>query len=162
MYGVDGRSTLDEEVLSHLDGYEGAYPVRIGNGAYDQAQHDVWGAAVGAIYQYVRSRDRLDDRLWSIVVTQVEAALENWRGPDRGPWEVRGEPQHFTTSKIACWLAADRGARLASLRGDAKREDRWARGGRRRSGTTCWRTPSTRAGCSASTTRRRGWTRRCC
>jgi GH15 family glucan-1,4-alpha-glucosidase len=127
MYGVDGRSTLEEEILGHLDGYEGAYPVRIGNGAYDQAQHDVWGAAVGAIYQYVRSRDRLDDRLWSIVITQVEAALEHWRGPDRGPWEVRGEPQHFTTSKIACWLAADRGARLAALRGDAKREDRWSR-----------------------------------
>lgn len=127
MYGVDGRARLDEEVLGHLDGYEGARPVRIGNGAYHQAQHDVWGAAVGAIYQYVRSRDRLDDRLWGIVVTQVEAALEHWRDPDRGPWEVRGEPQHFTTSKVTCWLAADRGARLAALRGDDKRRDRWIR-----------------------------------
>ncbi|GAB3281166.1 glycoside hydrolase family 15 protein [Actinocorallia lasiicapitis] len=127
MYGVDGRSELPEETLDHLSGYDGAKPVRIGNGAYTQAQHDVWGAIIGSVYLFVKKRDRLDDRLWKIVVTQVEEALVHWRRPDCGMWEVRGEPQHFTSSKVFCWLAADRGARLARLRGaeEADRARRW-------------------------------------
>src|SRR5439155_1764325 len=74
---------------------------------------------------FVRKRDRLDDRLWKIVVKQVEEALVNWRSPDCGMWEVRGEPQHFTSSKVFCWVAADRGARLARIRGDEERARRW-------------------------------------
>src|SRR5206468_8040785 len=85
----------------------------------------VWGAIIGSIYLYVRKRDRLDDRLWTIIVKQVEAALANWRLPDRGMWEVRGEPQHFTSSKLFCWLAAHRGAQLAHVRGDGERAERW-------------------------------------
>ncbi|MFD0851938.1 glycoside hydrolase family 15 protein, partial [Actinomadura adrarensis] len=115
MYGLDGREELPESTLDHLSGYEGARPVRIGNEAYMQAQHDVWGAIIGSIYLFVRKRDRLDDRLWKIVVKQVEDALANWRSPDCGMWEVRGEPQHFTSSKIFCWVAAERGARLARI-----------------------------------------------
>ncbi|MCO6006287.1 glycoside hydrolase family 15 protein [Actinoallomurus purpureus] len=125
MYGVDGRAELEESTLDHLHGYDGARPVRIGNGAYVQEQHDVWGAIIGSIYLYVRKRDRLDDRLWAIIVKQVEAALANWRSPDRGMWEVRGEPQHFTSSKLFCWIAAHRGAQLAHIRGDAERAERW-------------------------------------
>src|SRR4051812_20827453 len=75
MYGVDGRANLGEEVLDHLTGYDGARPVRVGNGAYLQEQHDVWGGIIGSIYLYVRKRDRLDDRLWSIIVKQVEVTL---------------------------------------------------------------------------------------
>ncbi|MCD0451115.1 glycoside hydrolase family 15 protein [Actinocorallia sp. API 0066] len=129
MYGVDGRSELPESDLDHLSGYDNARPVRIGNGAYTQAQHDVWGAIVGSVYLFVRKRDRLDDRLWKIVVTQVEEALLHWREPDCGMWEVRGAPQHFTSSKVFCWLAAQRGAQLARLRGadEHSRAERWQR-----------------------------------
>jgi GH15 family glucan-1,4-alpha-glucosidase len=125
MYGIDGRAELPESTLDHLSGYEGARPVRIGNAAYMQAQHDVWGAVIGSIYLFVRKRDRLDDRLWNIVIKQVEGALANWRKPDHGMWEVRGDPKHFTSSKVFCWVAASRGAELARIRGDAVRVQRW-------------------------------------
>ncbi|MBC6461293.1 glycoside hydrolase family 15 protein [Actinomadura sp. HBU206391] len=125
MYGVDGRAELPEITLDHLSGYDGARPVRIGNAAYMQTQHDVWGAIIGSIYLFVRKRDRLDDRLWTIVIKQVEDALVNWRKPDHGMWEVRGEPRHFTSSKVFCWVAASRGAELARIRGDAGRAERW-------------------------------------
>lgn len=125
MYGLDGREELPESTLDHLSGYDDARPVRIGNDAYMQAQHDVWGAIIGSIYLFVRKRDRLDDRLWKIIIKQVEDALANWRFPDCGMWEVRGEPKHFTSSKIFCWVAADRGARLARVRGDRERARRW-------------------------------------
>src|SRR5581483_7284142 len=71
-------------------------------------------------------RDRLDERLWPILSRQVEAALSCWREPDRGIWEVRGEPRHFTSSKVMCWVAADRGARLARMRDDGEAATRWA------------------------------------
>ena len=125
MYGVDGEKDLEEHTLDHLNGYEGARPVRIGNGAYSQRQHDVWGAFIESVYLHVRSRDHLDERLWPIVKHQVEQALENWRKPDRGMWEVRGEPRHFTSSKVMCWVAADRGARLARIREEWEDAVRW-------------------------------------
>src|SRR5581483_9807773 len=75
VYGVDGEPTLPEAELGHLDGYEGAKPVRVGNAAHDQAQHDVWGAVLGSVYVHTRSRGRLDERLWPILSRQVEAAL---------------------------------------------------------------------------------------
>ncbi|MFP5371856.1 MAG: glycoside hydrolase family 15 protein, partial [Actinomycetes bacterium] len=125
MYGVDGERHLPEQVLEHLSGYEGARPVRIGNAAHSQRQHDVWGAVLDSVYIHTRSRDRLDDRIWPILKRQVESALRHWREPDRGMWEIRGEPQHFTSSKIMCWVAADRGARLARLREEHDLADRW-------------------------------------
>jgi len=125
MYGIDGARGLDEQILEHLSGYEGARPVRLGNAAYEQDQHDVWGAIVGSIYLYMRERDRLEDRLWAIVVSQVEHALKHWGEPDRGMWEVRGAPKHFTASKVMCWLAAYCGARLAEARGEHKTAARW-------------------------------------
>jgi GH15 family glucan-1,4-alpha-glucosidase len=125
MYGIGGESRLEEQELEHLSGYEHSKPVRIGNGAYNQAQHDVWGAVLDSIYLHTRSRDQLPDRLWPIIKRQVETALKRWREPDRGIWEVRGDPKHFTSSKMMCWVAADRGARLARLRDDEAVAARW-------------------------------------
>jgi alpha,alpha-trehalase len=125
MYGIDGEDELTEEILEHLDGYEGARPVRIGNSAYDQDQHDVWGALLDSVYLHTKSRDHLPERIWPILKRQVETALEKWREPDRGIWEVRGDPKHFTSSKLMCWVAADRGARLAELRGELEFAARW-------------------------------------
>jgi GH15 family glucan-1,4-alpha-glucosidase len=125
MYGVGGERELQERTLDHLTGYGGAVPVRVGNGAYDQRQHDVWGAVLYSIDIHTQTRDHLDDRIWAILQEQVEAALANWRDPDRGMWEVRGEPQHFTSSKLMCWVAADRGSRLAELRGEADLAKQW-------------------------------------
>jgi alpha,alpha-trehalase len=127
MYGVDGEKDLTEQYLDHLHGYGGARPVRIGNGAFDQRQHDVWGSLLDSVYVHTTSRDRLDERLWPILVRFVESALERWREPDRGIWEVRGEPRHFTSSKVMCWVAADRGARLAVLREEVELAARWRR-----------------------------------
>lgn len=125
MYGVDGERDLTERILDHLEGYEGAKPVRVGNGAFDHRQNDVWGAVLDSFYIHIKSRDRLDDRIWPILVRQVEAAMKHWREPDRGIWEVRGEPQHFTSSKVMCWVAMDRGARLAELRGEPALAETW-------------------------------------
>jgi len=100
-------------------------PIRIGNGAYDQKQHDVWGAILDSVWVHKGSRDRVDDRLWTILARFVDAAVKNWSEPDRGIWEVRGEPQHFTSSKIMCWVAADRGAKLARAREEMERADAW-------------------------------------
>jgi GH15 family glucan-1,4-alpha-glucosidase len=116
VYGIDGTADLTERVLEHLQGYQDARPVRIGNAAYQQQQNDVWGAVLESVYLHTKSRDRLDERVWQVARQQVEHALEHWREPDRGIWEIRGEPQHFTSSKMMCWIAADRGARLARLR----------------------------------------------
>jgi GH15 family glucan-1,4-alpha-glucosidase len=125
MYGVGGETRLDESLLEHLSGYEGATPVRIGNAAYLHRQHDVWGAVLDSVYLHTKSRDHLPERVWPILVRQVETALQNWQLPDRGIWEVRGDPKHFTSSKVMCWVAADRGARLADLRGDVESSQRW-------------------------------------
>jgi GH15 family glucan-1,4-alpha-glucosidase len=125
MYGIDGRRQLDERILDHLTGYEGATPVRVGNDAWHHRQHDVWGVLLDSVRLHTRSGDRLDDRLWRLLSRQVDTALAHWREPDRGIWEVRGEPKHFTSSKLFCWVAADRGARLARLRGDEDAAARW-------------------------------------
>jgi alpha,alpha-trehalase len=125
MYGVGGERELTEEILPHLSGYEEAYPVRIGNGAFNQKQHDVWGVLLDSVYLHAKSREKLPERVWPIVVAQVEEAIEHWREPDRGIWEVRGEPKHFTSSKMFCWVALDRGARIAHRRGDEALEQKW-------------------------------------
>ena len=125
MYGIDGEARLPEETLDHLSGYEGARPVRIGNGAYNQEQHDVWGSLLDSVYLHTTSRDHLPERLWPMLKKQVETAIEKWRDPDRGIWEIRGDPKHFTSSKLMCWVAADRGARLAEMRDELEFAARW-------------------------------------
>ena len=127
MYGVGGERRLEERILDHLEGYDEARPVRIGNGAYNQRQHDVWGAVLDSFYLHTKSRDRIDERIWPILVRQVKAALDNWRQPDRGIWEIRGEPKHFTSSKLMCWVAVDRGARLARMRNEHDYARDWQR-----------------------------------
>jgi GH15 family glucan-1,4-alpha-glucosidase len=125
MYAIDGTRDLSEKTLDHLSGYEGAQPVRIGNGAFNQNQHDVWGAVLDSIYLHTKSRDELPETVWPLLCKQVARAMECWREPDRGIWEVRGEPKHFTSSKVMCWVACDRGARLARLREDWDRAESW-------------------------------------
>ena len=99
--------------------------MRVGNAAHKQSQHDVWGAILDSFYLHTKSRDQLPERIWPILVKQVESALDHWREPDHGIWEVRGEPKHFTSSKLMCWVAADRGARLAEIRDDLEYAARW-------------------------------------
>lgn len=125
LYGIGGERSIEESELPHLEGYEHSQPVRVGNAAYNQNQHDVWGTLLDSVYIHTQNRDQLPESSWPILVRQVEQAIEHWREPDRGIWEVRGEPQHFTSSKVFCWLACDRGARLARLRSENGQADRW-------------------------------------
>jgi GH15 family glucan-1,4-alpha-glucosidase len=114
MYGIGGEKDLTESTLDHLDGYYGAKPVRIGNGAFDQRQNDVWGALLDSIYLHekaLRGTGTPADR--QLIREQVEAAIAAWPHPDQGIWESRGEPQHYVSSKLMIWVAVDRGARLA-------------------------------------------------
>jgi GH15 family glucan-1,4-alpha-glucosidase len=125
MYGIDGRRDLTESTLDHLSGYAGAHPVRIGNGAYDQHQNDVFGSVLDSILLHTRHSERLPRRLWPIVESQAECATKVWRNPDQGIWEARGAPQHYVSSKLMCWVALDRAAQLAEIRGDPEKAATW-------------------------------------
>jgi len=126
MYGIDGRRDLRETTRDDLTGYSGASPVRIGNGAFDQRQNDVFGAVLDSILLHSRHSERLPRRLWPIVQAQAECAMQVWQNPDQGIWEARGKPQHYVSSKLMCWVALDRAAKLAEIRGDPKLEEKWA------------------------------------
>ena len=126
MYGIDGRRDLTESTLDHLSGYAGARPVRIGNGAFDQHQNDVFGAVLDSILLHTRQSARIPRVLWPIVEAQAECATSVWGNPDQGIWEARGAPQHYVSSKLMCWVAMDRAAKLAEIRGDADLQARWA------------------------------------
>ncbi len=129
MYGIDGRRDLTESVREDLSGYAGARPVRIGNGAFDQRQNDVYGAALDSVLLHsVRSR-RIPRRLWPLVQAQAECAKAVWRQPDQGIWEARGKPRHYVSSKLMCWVALDRAAELANIRGEAALAESWAQTG---------------------------------
>jgi alpha,alpha-trehalase len=125
MYGIDGRRDLTETTRDDLSGYAGARPVRIGNGAFDQKQNDVYGAVLDSIHLHTRRSGRLPRRLWPIVQTQADCATKVWREPDQGIWEARGAPQHYVSSKLMCWVALDRAAKLAEVRGDRSRIEAW-------------------------------------
>ena len=125
MYGIDGRRDLKEATLDHLTGYVGAKPVRTGNGAFDQRQNDVFGAVLDSILLHTRHSERLPRRLWPIVQSQAECATGIWRNPDQGIWEARGKPQHYVSSKLMCWVALDRAAKLAEIRGDPELQGGW-------------------------------------
>ena len=126
MYGIDGRRDLTETTRDDLSGYVGARPVRVGNGAFDQRQNDVYGAALDSILLHARRSERLPRRLWPIVQAQAEGASRVWREPDQGIWEARGDPQHYVSSKLMCWVAMDRAARLAEIRGETGLAATWA------------------------------------
>jgi len=125
MYGIGGERDLTESELDHLPGYAGSRPVRVGNAAYAQQQHDVWGALLDSVYLHAKAADHLDGRIWPILDKQVTQALKHWREPDAGIWEVRGPLQHFTSSKIMCWVAVDRGAKLAAVTGETGKAAEW-------------------------------------
>ena len=127
MYGIDGRRDLTESTIGELSGYAGARPVRVGNGAFDQRQNDVYGAALDSILLHTRRSERLPRRLWPIVKAQAECATRVWREPDQGIWEARGKPQHYVSSKLMCWVALDRAAKLAEIRGGAELQRRMGR-----------------------------------
>ena len=126
MYGIDGRRDLTESTRDDLSGYAGARPVRIGNGAFDQRQNDVYGAVLDSILLHTRRSQRLPRRLWPIVESQATCATNVWREPDQGIWEARGAPQHYVSSKLMGWVALDRAAKLAAIAGEGEREREWA------------------------------------
>ncbi len=125
MYGIDGRRDLRESTLDELSGYAGARPVRVGNGAFDQRQNDVYGAVLDSILLHTRRSQRLPRRLWPIVQSQAECATRVWREPDQGIWEARGKPRHYVSSKLMCWVAMDRAAKLAEIRGNPDDASEW-------------------------------------
>jgi GH15 family glucan-1,4-alpha-glucosidase len=125
MYGIDGRRDLTESTRDDLSGYGGARPVRIGNGAFDQRQNDVFGAALDSVLLHTRRSERLPRRLWPLVKSQAECATAVWHEPDQGIWEARGAPQHYVSSKLMCWTAMDRAAKLANMRGDSDLQAQW-------------------------------------
>jgi GH15 family glucan-1,4-alpha-glucosidase len=126
MYGIGGERDLTERTLDHLSGYRDSSPVRVGNGAWNQHQNDVWGMLLDAVATHLgRGAAQIVHPVWEGLAGFVDAAIQHRTEPDQGIWEIRGEPQHFTASKVLCWVAADRGATLAAGRGDAERADRW-------------------------------------
>jgi GH15 family glucan-1,4-alpha-glucosidase len=125
MYGIKGQKDLTESTLDHLKGYEGARPVRVGNGAFDQRQNDVFGAVLDSVYLHSKKRDHIPERLWPVLTDQVQCAERAWKEPDQGIWEARGEPRHYVSSKLMCWVAMDRGARLAERRGEKEQAEAW-------------------------------------
>ena len=151
MYGIDGRRDLTESTRDDLSGYAGARPVRVGNGAWNQRQNDVYGAVLDSILVHTRRSQRLPRALWPLVESQAACATAVWHEPDQGIWEARGKPRHYVSSKLMCWVA------LVA-------PPSWPRCGATRTGTrpgapspkrsrrTSWRTASTPGGCCASTT----------
>jgi GH15 family glucan-1,4-alpha-glucosidase len=125
MYGIDGRSDLTEETLDHLDGYRGSRPVRIGNGAYDQLQLDIYGELMDAVYLYNKYGTPISYELWTRLRGLIDWVCDNWRRKDEGIWEVRSGRQHSVYSKLMCWVAVDRGLRLADKRSFPADRERW-------------------------------------
>jgi alpha,alpha-trehalase len=125
MYGIDGRRDLTESTRDDLSGYAGASPVRVGNGAFDQRQNDVFGAALDSILLHSHRSQRLPRGLWPVVQAQAECATKVWKKPDQGIWEARGKPQHYVSSKLMCWVAMDRASKLAGIRGSSELQAKW-------------------------------------
>ncbi|GCB35566.1 glycoside hydrolase family 15 protein [Bacteroides faecalis] len=118
MYGIRGERKLTETILEHLSGYKNSKPIRIGNDAYHQKQNDSFGYLMDLIYQYYclmpGTLDEIED-MWEMVKTILSTVINDWKKPDKGIWEIRGEGQHFVSSKVMCWVALDRGAKIAQM-----------------------------------------------
>ena len=125
MYGIDGRQELTEETLDHLEGYKGSSPVRIGNGAYNQLQLDIYGELLDSVYLYNKYGSPISSDLWGHLRRLVNWVCDHWQQPDEGVWEVRGGRQHFLYSKLMCWVAIDRGLRLADKRSFPADREHW-------------------------------------
>jgi GH15 family glucan-1,4-alpha-glucosidase len=125
MYGLDGRHQLTEETLDHLDGYMGSRPVRVGNGAYNQLQLDIYGELMDSVYLFNKYGTPISYDLWVYLRRLINWVCDNWHRQDEGIWEVRGGAQHFVYSKLMCWVAIDRGLRLADKRSFPADRTRW-------------------------------------
>lgn len=125
MYGIDGRHELKEEELDHLEGYRRSGPVRIGNGAYDQLQLDIYGELLDAVYLFNKHGSPISHELWTHLCKLVDWVVANWDRKDAGIWEMRGGPRHFVYSKLMCWVALDRALRLAEKRSFPANRGRW-------------------------------------
>ena len=126
MYGLGGARRLQEQILFDLEGYESARPVRIGNAAARQHQHDVYGELLDLAWDWHRQGHSPNADDWRFLVELVNAAAERWTAPDRGIWELRRRPRHLVYSKVMCWVALDRGLRLADEVGFPAPVKRWA------------------------------------
>ena len=127
MFGVGGEHDLTERTLPHLEGWRGSRPVRVGNGAWNQQQVDVYGELLGAAYQLRDHLTGIDEATRSFLTACADAAAVRWSEADQGIWEVRGEPRHFLYSKVMCWAALDRAIAMADLLGAQDHVDAWKR-----------------------------------
>ncbi|TMK92996.1 MAG: glycoside hydrolase family 15 protein [Actinobacteria bacterium] len=127
MYGVGGERFLPEVELDHLEGYRGSRPVRVGNGAYKQFQLDVFGELLDTVWVYRQHGGEIDDVFWEFLGRVAGAVIDRWSEPDQGIWEIRGDPKHFTYSKVMAWVALDRVVRLAELDGREGAVEEWRR-----------------------------------
>ena len=128
MYGISGEKMLTEETLEHLSGYHGSKPVRVGNAAFIQKQNDIYGILMDAIQYQIEKYTYEDDKheeLWSIVKSIVWVVEHNWKLADKGIWEFRQEDQHFTFSKLLCWVAVDRAIKISELIQQGKSAKKW-------------------------------------
>jgi GH15 family glucan-1,4-alpha-glucosidase len=125
MYGIDGRQDLREVILDHLDGYRGSRPVRLGNGAYDQLQLDIYGELMDAVYLYNKHGSPISYDLWTHLRSLINWVCDNWHKEDEGIWETRGGRRNFVYSRLMCWVALDRGLRLADKRSFPADRDKW-------------------------------------
>ncbi|MDJ0736486.1 MAG: glycoside hydrolase family 15 protein [Nostocaceae cyanobacterium] len=125
VYGIDGRSEIPEQVLEHLQGYKGSAPVRIGNAAYKQLQLDIYGELMDAVYLFNKYGYPISYDIWNKLQTYLNWICDNWHYQDHGIWETREEKQHFVYSKLMCWVALDRGLRLAEKRSFPAQRERW-------------------------------------
>jgi GH15 family glucan-1,4-alpha-glucosidase len=125
MYGIDGRHDLKEEILTHLDGYLDSKPVRIGNGAFDQVQLDIYGELMDSVYLYDKYGQPISHDLWQNLRRLIDWVCIHWREPDEGIWETRGGKKEFLFSRVMCWAALDRAIRLATKRSFPSPLDRW-------------------------------------
>jgi GH15 family glucan-1,4-alpha-glucosidase len=125
VYGIDGRDDLTETALEHLAGYRGSRPVRIGNGAFRQLQIDIYGELMDAVYLYNKHGSPISFDLWTHLRRLLDWVCQNWRRADEGIWETRGGRHHFVYSKLMCWVALDRGLRLAEKRSFPATREAW-------------------------------------
>jgi GH15 family glucan-1,4-alpha-glucosidase len=125
LYGLHGEVDLHERLLNHLAGYRDSRPVRIGNGAILQKQLDIFGELLNAFYDTTRRGEDFPEKRWSLAAKIVDHVCRIWETEDAGIWEVRGGPRHFVYSKLMCWVAVDRGIRIAREKGFSAQVDLW-------------------------------------
>jgi GH15 family glucan-1,4-alpha-glucosidase len=125
MFGIGGEHDLTERELPGLAGWRGSRPVRIGNGAWNQRQLDVYGELFGAVYQLREQLAEIDPATRQFFVGVADTAAARWKERDQGIWEIRGEPRDFLYSKLMCWVALDRAIQVAGLLDARDRVDRW-------------------------------------